>query len=242
MTGETLRCPSCGAPAPARPAGELWVCVYCDSVVRLRAGGAGPQAAVERTLPADQTPAIRQLLLAGRRDEAAAAYRRATGAGEEETAQAVDALAREVSLATVRAQQLSVYGWAALGLATAAIALVAWAAWSGALPPLPALALAAFPASLVLLFLPNLRVSLRYLTAPRAPATVERMAYIGLARVRTGPIHTYRVLLRVVPPDAPAFPAELVLPVRDQNRHKLAPGATFDVRYRPGEPNSVIFD
>ncbi|HEU4327978.1 MAG TPA: hypothetical protein VFS21_32880 [Roseiflexaceae bacterium] len=240
--GETLRCPSCGAPAPARPAGELWVCVYCDSVVRLSAGEAGPEAAVERTLPADQMPAIRQLLLAGRRSEAADAYRQASGADEQETAQAIESLAREISLATVRGQQLSRYGWAALGLSALGIALVAWAGWTGALSPLAALALAVFPVSLVLLFLPNLRVSLRYLTAPRAPATVERTAYIGLVRVRTGPIHTYRILLRVQPPDAPAFPAELVLPVRDQNRHKLAAGATFDVRYRSGEPDSVIFD
>jgi hypothetical protein len=242
MTSEALHCPSCGAPAPMPAANALWLCVYCNSLIRVRGAPAQANAAVEATLPADLMGEVKQLLLHGQREQAIQRFQQGSGASPADAQPTINALAQELSLRTLSRQQLSGFGAAMVVLSLLAIVALGLIVRAGMLHPLGAAAGMLCPASLLLIFGPALLTSLRYLSAPTAVATIRRAAYIGEARVRNGPIHTYRLLVEAQPAQGPPFEAELALPVRDANRHLVQEGTKFQVKYRPGDPGSVIFD
>jgi hypothetical protein len=250
---ETLDCPNCGAPLPAQ-AGQaaVWVCLYCDSLVRMAAEAGQAAPAVAGQVAPEVMAEVKQLLLSGRRAEAAERYQQLAGADAEAAEQAVAALVREVSAHTIRRQQLSLFGVVVVGLSLAALLAAVAAAATGALGAGWALLLALLPAAVLLVFGPGLAISLRYLLAPRARATVQKQTYIGQIQTRYGLIHAYRLLLEVSPRplrsaaragrNGEPFRAEIMVPVREKSLRYLKTGTPLQVKYLPGDPASVVFD
>jgi hypothetical protein len=239
---EALNCPKCGAPMPMPAGGDLWLCVYCASIVRVVPGPAAAQATVAGEAAPEAMAQIKQLLLSGRAAEAEEHYRRVTGADPAQAQAAVKQLQQQLSVNIMRRQQLTAYGWIVVGLAAMGVAASACAGLAGALAPHWAIGLALFPASLFLVFGPGLLTSLRYLTARAARAIVLNTTHLGRLPARGGEIHAYRVLVEVQPGGAQPFRAELMMPVRQQSLAHLRPGTVLQVKYRPGDPDSVIFE
>jgi hypothetical protein len=243
MTAEALNCPNCNAPLPMPGAGGLWVCLYCNSLVRLQAPtGEAPRAALAGAVAPEAMAEIKQLVLAGRRAEALERYRQAAQATPEEAEQAVALLARALSAAVIRRQQLNALGLFLVGSSAVAVAALLALAARGALAPQWALLLGLGPLAMLAVFAPGIRTSLRYLGARAAPAAILQHTYIGELQPGQRPIYTYRLLLEVRPPGAPPFQAELMLPVRHQSLAALRPGALLQVKYLPGDPASLLFD
>lgn len=237
---DALNCPNCGAPLRPSLHSPLALCLYCGSSVRLQADESSSPV-VDATLDENELARLKQLLLDGGREEAVRLYVQMSGADETAARMAVSGLGRQISLDIIRSQNLTPYGawmvtlWSLLLLASLAAAALQ------RLHLLVALALAAYAGFNMALFLPALRTSLRYLRAPVAPAVTLKLSPVGVARLGGKKVHTLLALLEVQPRQGEPFQAEMLLPVREQNLGRAAPGAVLQVKYLPGDPPRVIY-
>jgi hypothetical protein len=236
-----LDCPNCAAPLHPREGQPLVICLYCGSSARILAEGARPQAVLQTTLAAEGWDELRRLLTDGRQEEAVKLYQARTQADPAEARSAVDNLARQLSVETITRQPLSPFGVVLSGLA-ALLLVLSLAGWAlGRLGPWLALALAAAAGFQLLAFRHAIAVTLRYLGAPVAPATILKLAPVGEVRVRDQHVKTFKMLVEVRPKSGAPFTTELLQPVRAQSLAKAQPGRQFWVKYRPGDPSSVVF-
>jgi hypothetical protein len=240
---QAFNCPNCAAPLQVEANQALTVCLYCNASVRITyPAGHQPQPAADSTVSPDTVEQVKQLLLAGRQPEALILYREKTGASEAEAVQTIRNLGQQVTAHVVTGQQLSYFGvmvviLAVLGLMGCLIVMV-----SRTLPSLAAVAMGLPGLFILFIYSRALLASIRYIRAETAPATVLRIAPIGQFTGRAGTIHTFRLLLQVQPDNAAPFQAEMNLPVRASSLAKLHENTVLEVKYLPGEPNSVIFN
>jgi hypothetical protein len=236
----SINCPKCAAPVHPRAGQSLVLCLYCGSALRLQPAAAETPS-VEREVPPEALNELKQLMLAGRREDALRLAQALTGGAPEDATSVIGNLSQQITLSTVRRQTLTPAGLLMVALSAALLALGAAGLALGRLHPLLALALIAFAVFELSFFGPALAKTVRFLGARVAPATVLRNVPIGQAPLGGRPVHIMRLLLEVRPAGEPAFQAELMVPVREQSLHKAQAGASFEVRYQPDRPEEVVF-
>lgn len=236
---ESLNCPNCGAPQRQPQAGVAWVCIYCNSLIRLQAGE--PRARLNTTLDAAELTDVKRLLISGKREGAIRLFQRLTDLDDEQAATAIEQMAAEFSMDTLFHQQLTPFGMllASLSLALLPASLAGW--WMGVLNPWLAVAAAALSLFGLFVYGRGGITTLRYWNAPIAPATTLYFSHIGAAQAGKSRLHTFLILLEVMPKEAPPFQARAIIPVRDENVGRVRQGEIIQVKYLPGKPDSVIF-
>lgn len=243
MQLKALNCPNCAAPLQVEANQALTICLYCNSSIRLTYPGPNQaQPAADSTLPADTIEQIKQLLLAGRQPEALLLYREKTGATEDQAVQTIRNLGNQISAHIVTGQQLSNTGILLITFALLALSVGLVTAVTRTLPFILAAVLIAVGLFFVLILGRSFLTSLRYLRAQTAPAAVLRLAPIGQVQTSSGPVHTFRLLLEVRPPQGLPFQAQMNMPVRHHNLAHLHENTILQVKYLPNNPNSVVFN
>jgi uncharacterized Zn finger protein (UPF0148 family) len=237
----SLHCPNCGAPLNPGPNDGLVICLYCNTAIRIQTAVSQPQVTAEASLDPDMMTQIKQQLLAGRQDQALRLYQQQTGADPQEAASAVSNLGRQISIDIVRGQTLRPFGMVFVVVVALLLVVSVAAGLQGRLHPVLAIGLAGFAALNLFFFAPGIRATIEFLGAKTAPATIVKLAPVGVATMRGRPIHTFKFLLEVQPEDGQAFHAELLVPVRSESLLQAQPGALIWVKYLPQNPARLIF-
>lgn len=236
-----LACPNCGAPLPAPAANNAVLCVYCNSAIRLQAGEATPTAVVEYSLEEAQMARLKQLILDGKKAEVIPEYQQITGASQADAARTIEELENTLSMGIVLRQQLTPLGWGLFVGSLLVLGGCAYAYLNGRLSPWLAAPLALISLANIALYARSLRTSLEFLGAPVARARVLKLAQVGEVRMGRQMVHTFKVLLEVRPEDAPAFQAEMLLPVRHENLERVRTGVDFKVKYLRDNPQRLVY-
>jgi hypothetical protein len=240
---QALNCPNCAAPLQVEANQSLTVCLYCNASVRITyPAGHAPQPAADPTVQPDTIEQIKQLLLAGRQPEALLLYREKTRATEAEAVQAIGNLGQQISAHIVTGQQLSYFGVLLVTVGLLALVGGLLTAVTRTLPFVATIVMIVPGLFILLVYGRAFFASLRYVRAHTAPAAVLRVAPIGQVSTRNGSIHTFRLLLEVRPDNAPPFQAQMNLPIRASSLAKLHENTILQVKYLPGDPDSVIFN
>ncbi|GAB4581371.1 MAG: hypothetical protein Fur0022_41180 [Anaerolineales bacterium] len=237
----SLTCPNCGAPLTDQTGQKLWLCIYCNTLLRVPTEPAA-QLTVEKTVSDDDMTQIKLLLYEGKREEAVTAYQHIAQCSLEDAEKAVGTLTREYAFGILRRQQLTGYGIALVILYNFALVLSLLAWVRGVLNPIFALAIAGFSAFNLWVFSRAIRTTLQYLTAPKARAVIQHYTQTGKIQVRGGTVYTFKVLLNVQPANGSPFQDTMIVPVREQRLDKMRQGTAIWVKYKPGEPGSLLFD
>jgi hypothetical protein len=236
---ESLSCPNCGAPLRQPVPKDTWVCVYCNSLIRMQPGQS--QAVLHTSLDAGGMNEIKQLLVSGQRADAVQRFQRLSGLAAEQAEAAIDQMAADFSIHTLYQQQLTPVGilMVSLSLIIFPASLLAW--WMGRLNPWLAAAMAITDSFGLFVYGRGGLTTLRYWNAPTAPAATLQFTQIGAVKLGRTRLHTFLILLEVRPKDAPAFQARAIIPVREENVARIHQGEIIQVKYLPGNPDSVIF-
>src|SRR5262245_3834649 len=195
---DSLHCPNCGAPIHPSPNQALLICLYCNTSIRIQAQNDRPQATAEASLDADMMAQLKQLLLAGRQDEALRLYQQA-GADPQEAQEAIGSLGKQISIDVVRHQTLRPFGVLVVVIMALLLVVSVVAGRLGRMHPLLAIGLAGFAALNLFFFGPGIRAAIEFLGATIAPATIIKLAHVGAATMRGQTVHTFKFLLDVRP-------------------------------------------
>ena len=238
----SFTCPNCGAPLTDQSGQTLWLCIYCNSLIRVPSDITTAQPTVEKTVSDDEMTGIKLLLLEGKRDEAVAAYQKIAQVSLEDAEKAVGTMTREYAFGVIRRQQLTRYGIALVSLYALALmlSLLAWA--RGGLNPVFAIAIAGFSAFNLWVFNRAIRTTLQYLGAPKARAVIQHYTQTGKIQIRGGTVYTFKVLLNVQPTNGVPFQDTMIVPVREQKLDKMRQGTAIWVKYKPGQAGTLLFD
>jgi hypothetical protein len=240
MMIDSLHCPNCGAPIHPGPNQGLLICLYCNTSIRIQTQHDQPQATAEASLDADMMAQVKQLLLAGRQEEALRLYQQ-TGANPQEAQEAIGNLGKEISIDIVRRQTLRPFGVLVVVLMALILAVSVVAGLLGRMHPVLAIVLAGFAALNLFFFAPGIRATIEFLGGTIAPATIVKLAPVGAATMRGQTVHTFKFLLEVQPANGQPFQSELLVPVRDASLAKAQPGTVIQVKYLPRDPTRLIF-
>lgn len=237
---QSLTCPNCGAPLTDQSGQKLWLCIYCNTLIRVAEGDAEPT--VEKTVSTAEMDQVKALLAEGKRDAATALYQQITGLPAEEAETAVETLVKQYAYGIVRRQQLNGVGVVMVILYALALplSLIAWR--QGIFHPVLAILIAGFSALNLLVFERAIRTTIQYLGAPKAKAVIQHYTQTSKVPVRGGDVYTFKVLLEVQPAHGTPFQETMILPVREKNLPKMRQGGAIWVKYKPGEAGSLLFD
>jgi hypothetical protein len=239
MKLEALNCPNCGAPLHTQANQDLALCVYCDTTIRISYSGSGEASLKQQTtLQAEDAKLIKSLLLDGKREQAIEAYQRATQVSGEEAQKAIEILARDAAFKVIFSQRLNLVGVLMLCGYMTLLGLSVWARLNDTI----SINISRI-AVILILFLAaplvrGLGITLRYLAARSAVATVLKYAQIGKA----GNAYAYRLLVNVQPQDGAAFQTEMNVAVGEKRISKLQNGLRLNVKYLPNQPDSVLYE
>jgi hypothetical protein len=238
---ESLHCPNCGAPIHPSPNQGLLICLYCNTSIRIQTQDDQPQATAEASLDPDMMAQVKQLLLAGKQEEALRLYQQHTGADPQEAAAAVSNLGHQVSMDIIRGQALRPFGILFVVVVGLLLIVSVVAGLLGRMHPALAIGLAGFAALNLFFFRPGIRATIEFLGGKVAPATIVKLAPIGVATMRGRPIHTFKFLLEVQPQNGQPFQSELLVPVKGESLGKAQPGVVIWVKYLPQNPTRITF-
>jgi hypothetical protein len=241
MILQSLNCPNCGAPLRQPTTADLWLCVYCNSLIRVLADQSPVQASLERSLDASALEVVKQLVHSGKRQEAIDRYQMLSGVDLEQATRMIDQMAVDFSMDTIFSQQLTTGG---IILVASGLLLLLFGLLSlvlGWLDPVWAVIVSILAVIDLLIYSRGALTTLRYWRAPIAAAETLHFAHIGAVLNGRMRVHTYKVVFEVRPKDATSFQAEAIIPVREENISRLRQGEVIQVKYLPGVPNSIIF-
>lgn len=237
---QSLTCPNCGAPLTDQTGQKLWLCIYCNTLIRVDDNAATPT--VEKTVSDAEMDQVKALLAEGKRDAATTLYQKITGVSTDEAEKAVETLVKQYAFGIVRRQQLNGVGIVLVILYTLALplSLIAWA--RGDIHPVFAILIAGFSALNLLVFQRAIRTMIEYAGAPKAKAIIQHYTQTSKISMRGGDVYTFKVLLEVQPAHGIPFQETMILPVREKNLPKMRQGGAIWVKYKPGETGSLLFD
>lgn len=237
---QSLTCPNCGAPLTDQTGQKRWLCIYCNTLIRVDENDATPT--VEKTVSDAEMDQVKALLAEGKRDAATALYQQITGVPTDEAEKAVETLVKQYAYGIVRRQQLNGVGVVMVILYALALplSLIAWA--QGIFHPVLAIFIAGFCVLNLLVFERAIRTTIQYLGAPKAKAIIQHYTQTSKVPVRGGDVYTFKVLLEVQATHGIPFQETMILPVREKNLPKMRQGAAIWVKYKPGVAGSLLFD
>ncbi|MBI3243954.1 MAG: hypothetical protein HYZ49_16855 [Chloroflexi bacterium] len=252
MQLESLNCPNCNAPLTASAQQTLTICAYCNSNVRIaRSGAAGSAASGQLTAqPAsEETMAkVKQLLLDGRRAEAAHFYREQMNVTAPEAEEAVTGLYNVIVFDAIGTQPLSPVGWIFIALSILigiGGAVLGWRLGATVSPPLGgvvALVVVAFAAFNLWVFGRGIPPSLLLAFGRPAEATVLKLSRIGERKLskRAGPVQFVRLWLEVRPDQGTTYRVEMTRAVSAESMAKLQAGVVIAVKCDRDDPARVM--
>ena len=240
---QSLVCPNCGAPLKSTPARTRLVCLYCNSTVSIQPDAQPPGAEIDSTLDEAEMGEIKQLVLDGHKRAALELYLEKTGANAEDADEALKDLSEKLSLDVVRQQQLNTAGIAIVaGYALITVVGLYFTIFGGIYWLISVVAML-YGAWMLYFYYPAVASTLAFRKGKPAKAHVLKLAEIGKTRIGRQRVRVFTLLVEVQPLDgSPAYPAEMLLPVREQNVPRAQPGTTIQVKYLQREPERVIFD
>ncbi len=237
---QILTCPNCGAPLTDQSSQKLWLCIYCNTLLRVPADDTAPT--IEKTVSSAEMEPVKTLLAEGKRDAATTLYQQITGVPPADAEKAVETMSNQYAYGIVRRQQLNRVGIILVLLYALALplSLIAWS--EGILHPILALLIAGFSALNLLVFERAIRTMLEYWRAPKAKAIIQHYTQTSKVPTRNGFVYTFKVLLEVQPANSAPFQDTMILPVREKNLPKMRSGAAIRIKYKPGVAGSLLFD
>lgn len=240
---QSLTCPNCGAPLTSTPTQTRLVCLYCNTTVRIQPEAQPPSVEIDSTLDEAEMGEIKQLLLDGQKSAALDLYTQKTGASTDDASEALKDLSEKLSLNIVRTQQLNSAGIAIVAGYALLLVVGIYLASRDDVHWLISVVAMLFGAWMLYFYYPAVASTLAFRKGKPAKAHVLKLAEIGTTRIGRQRVRVFKLLVEVQPLDgSPAYPAEMTLPVREQNVPRAQPGSTFRVKYLPGKPERVIFD
>lgn len=245
MQIQALACPNCGGPLPLHQnKNSLMVCVYCDSVIRIAdtSNQSAPHISVEKTISPDDSEHLKQLVISGEFETAIQLYQTATGSSPEDAEQAINSIMRQFSIGMLSRLPLSPMGWGFVVLySVVLVAMIIFFA-QDTLPRVITVFGGIFAAFNLLVVSFRLPLSLKYLRAPRAQATILHYVPLGELKVGRTPVLMFKAHVEVRPTHAGSFQGEFVLPVRKKSRDHLYPGTQIWVKYLAHDRQQIIFE
>ncbi len=234
----SLNCPNCAAPLQVRERQTVALCVYCGSSVKIEVDGSKPHSIEQRELTADVLRQINQLLLDGKRAEAVAIYRQQAGVTNDEAAEAIDNLAKQMTRRTMGQQPISNAGILILVVFSAVgIGALVWGITNNSW--LVALLGAGWALLQGFAFFPAMRVRWFYETGEAAPAVVQKMIALGEIMVRGEKVSAVRLWLEVHPSGHTPFHLERNVIMRQHSLEQLAPGIVVEVKCKADRGKAI---
>jgi hypothetical protein len=217
MSIGVLSCANCGAPLTKQTA-DVWPCIHCGALSRVKDGA----AEVESKVPDEVMASLRQLVISGKRDEAAK-----LAAQHGLPADSVESLFKSIMVATLFGQKLNALGWTMMFVF---FGLTVWGIWLVSRGWRSALLIVGFGVLNLLIFRRSMMISFEMMGKPKASATVRRVTPIGV----DGVVHIFALEIDVEPADkSMGFRASLVVPVRQATVAQVVVGLPIQVRYAP---------
>jgi hypothetical protein len=242
---ESLHCTNCGAPLRLTVGQTLVACAFCNSTLRVAAGGIG-QPAVSRmeAVPPEVVDEVKRLLVLGNLPKAVAYYAQATGLTEAEATTAVRSLQGTLGYAP----PLNWFGMVLLvvhSLIGAAGLVLGWqqiAAGRGLLGIVLLVVGVGWAGLNWLVLGRGLRSFwLTYRGTPAEATILQRWTIRTVkAQGEPQPVALVRFLLQVRPPGRPPFEAEANGLVRERSQPRLQPGCAVRVRLDPAAGGKLV--
>lgn len=239
---QALTCPHCGAPLTDQSGQKFWLCIYCNTLIRVPTDETTAQPVVEKTVSDTEMDQVKRLLAEGKRDEAITLYQRIADVPVEEAEKAVETLVKQYAYGIVRRQQLNGVGIVLVTLYTLALPLSLLAWTQGAIHPAFAIVVVGFSGLNLLVFERAIRTMIAYANAPKARAIILHYTQTSKLPTRGGFVYTFKTLLEVQPANGVFFQDTMLIPVREKNLPKMRQGTAVWVKYKPGQPGSLLFD
>lgn len=241
-----LTCPNCGAPLPLEAAQRLALCAYCNTSVRVVAdpSAPGPTRLAADNVPRPIVEQVKQLVIAGRHDEAVALYAQHAGVPPAEAEAAMKQLItpllfRLSSRMPLRIGAIPIF----LAIIAAAAAGAAWAVLQ-AIEDNPAFALLALLCAAVAVWhihfiAPKVVSTIVDRFGAEGHARIARVAVLRRDHVKGGTL--VLVLMDVTPASGEApFRDEEVLLLRNESVPKIEVGNIIRVRFDRGRDRRVF--
>jgi hypothetical protein len=248
---ESLNCPNCGAPLKITAQQNWAVCLYCNATLRLEPQSqpegtsdiAGRSPTLASTLDDAEMGKVKQFLLDGQKESALELYSRRTGASEEDAREALTDLRQKLSLDVVRQQQLTTGGILIVGVYGLLTVVGMYMLFSGGIHWLISLAAMLYGAWMLYFYFPAVASTLAFRKGKPAKAQVLKLAEVGKTHIGRQRVRVFKLLVEIQPLDGSApYPAEMLLPIREENTPRAQPGTSILVKYLPQQPERVIFD
>jgi len=241
MPVESISCPNCGAPLRQASFDDPWLCLYCNSLIRVEGDGEAPSTSLQHGLKADEMEAVKQMLVSGQRQAAIDRFEELSGLETEQVERIIDKMGADFTIKTIFTQQLTRGGMIMVAICAILVpfSLVAWA--TGGLNQWLALTYLAIGCYGLYIYGRGALNTLRYRKAPVAQARTLQFTQIGKIQRGRLRVRAFLIALEVMPKDEPPFRTQTVIPVLEDNVERVKKGEIFLVKYLPGKPESVIY-
>jgi len=241
MPLESISCPNCGAPLRQASFDDPWLCLYCNSLIRVEGDAETPKASLQHGLKADEMEAIKQMLVSGQRQAAIDRFEELSGLETEQVERIIDKMGADFAIKTIFTQQLTRGGMIMVAFCAilVPISLIAWG--MGSLNQWLALTYLAIGCYGLYIYGRGALNTLRYRNAPVAEAKTLQFTQIGKIQRGRLRVRAFLFALEVMPVDEPPFRTQIVIPVLEDNVERVKKGEIIQVKYLPDVPGSVIF-
>lgn len=241
MSLESIKCPNCAAPLRQKPGEEPWLCLFCDSLIRVDGEADTRVASLLRRLNSNDMEEIKQMLISGHIQAAAQALEGASGIEREQAAAIIASTRATIPARTIFQQELTRGGMVMVVICLLLVPASLIALGLRLLSPWLALAYLGIGVYGLYKYGRGALNTLHYRTARVAMAKTVKVAKLGTVQSGRVRVLGFLFALEVTPEDEPTFKAHTVVPVLEENVERAKEGAIIQVKYFPGEPESVIF-
>ena len=238
---EALTCPNCGAPLDLKPGEEITFCLYCNSTVRIsKHGETGEQVATHTEMSHDKFNEIKQLILAGKKDEAIEMYQKVANVTKPEAEKFVGTILDKLTYIIIINRPLSIKGFLFCLLLMLLIVASLYSLISGAAKETlfnticwVLLLVSAFN---LLTLTREIITTIKFFPVKWTKATILKFKFMNQKKK----FSFFKVLLDVKTPDGQSFQSETNIMIKTENAAKLQEGKLIDVKYRGKEKNDII--
>ncbi len=224
MPVESISCPNCGAPLRQASFDGPWLCLYCNSLIRVEGDAEAPKVSLQHGLKADEMEAVKQMLVSGQRQAAIDRFEELSGLETEQVIRIIDKMGADFTIKTIFTQQLTRGGMIMVAICAILVpfSLIAWA--MGSLNQWLALTYLAIGCYGLYIYGRGALNTLRYRNAPVAQAKTLQFTQIGKIQRGRLRVRAFLIALEVMPKDEPPFRTQIVIPVLEDNVERVKKG------------------